>query len=454
MFLLSTNQGNSTIINLVVNIIIFILVFSVSLFFIMRLKNVSKGYKIFFISYIVFWIPLKLLRDYTSIIQKEIDKEIIWLPLMMYGLIGIFIRPLADMLSTKLRNRKIILYMAVIIGIISFIPIIIVQNTATNIIQSLGVGVGASMIGIYELMFKEQYTSNRSFLTVSIMAFPPLIADFASAPIQSIVRMLNLQNQSSSWNLLAILWIIGIVFYAITFVILFFTKEDRMLIGMYHKKEIPINQNNSILFFASLCLVGFLITFVKFSNSGSIATLTIDNLFNKTMPNVSSDVRANLSSYISTAFSLSQLFGTVFLSVFLIKKFNKLIAFSVGIVIWVIYQLVISFNNNPYVYFSLSTLNGFAYGILYNLVLAYVLTLSFRNQKISPMGIYQGVLSIGIMSSSFLIPFLKNLLKNDSASTMINLSLLGGVILLELLFASVYFLDKKIFIKNTENIAE
>ena len=119
----------------------------------------------------------------------------------MYGLVGIFIRPLADWLSLYLKNRKIILYGAVAIGILTFIPIIIYPSTETNVVQSIGVGVGASMIGTYELMFKEQYTKSKSFLTVSIMAFPPLIADFISAPIQSTIKIISSSNNSQSLNL-------------------------------------------------------------------------------------------------------------------------------------------------------------------------------------------------------------------------------------------------------------
>lgn len=448
---------SANILKLIIQLIIFSVVTIGSFVFVFRLKNVSKGYKIFFISYIIFWVPLKMLRDYTSIMQTHLPSDdtiiplingsISWLPLAAYGFVGIFMRPMADWLSLRLKNRKIILYLAIAIGISTFIPIIIHPSTTTNTIQSIGVGVGASMIGTYELMFKEQYTNNKSFLTVSIMAFPPLIADFVGAPIQSIVtasvKEVTAQN-------LSILWIVGIGFYLITFLILFFVKEDRNLVGIIKSNAMDANKKNNLGFFAMLCLVGFLISFVKFSNSGSIATVTIKNL--AIIEKIPSDVQTNLTAYISTIFSLFQLMGTVFLGMFLIKKTNKLSSFSVGVSIWIIYQLIISFIQNPYVYFVSAALNGFAYGILYNLVLAYVLTLSFKNQKIAPMGIYQSTLSIGITASSFLVPFIKSKITDSDVSMIVNLSLLGGIILLELLFVSIFYLDKKIFIPKTQNI--
>ena len=439
----------NNLLEIIINSVIFLVVFSCSLLFVFKLKNVTKGYKIFFISYIVFWIPLKLLRDYTSIIQNQIDSTIVWLPLVMYGLVGIFIRPLADWLSLYLKNRKIILYGAVAIGILTFIPIIIYPSTETNVVQSIGVGVGASMIGTYELMFKEQYTKSKSFLTVSIMAFPPLIADFISAPIQSTIKIISSSNngQSLNLNIFIYLWVVGIGFYIITFLILFFVKEDRSKVGTT-LNNIRLDNNEkktsfkSISLFVLVCMTGFFISFIKFSNSGSIATLTIQNL----AQNIGiQDKIASIQAYLSTIFSLAQLFGTVFVANFLVKKTNKLVSFSIGICLWILFQLVAIFNENPYVYFGVSFFNGFAYGILYNLVLAYVLSMSFKTNKITPMGIYQCILSIGIASSSFLIPYLKEVLKNNQGYLIVNYTLLAAIVVLELIFATAYIFHRQIY---------
>jgi hypothetical protein len=46
-------------------------------------------------------------------------------------------------------------------------------------------------------------------------------------------------------------------------------------------------------------------------------------------------------------------------------------------------------------------LNGFSYGIVYNMILGFVLQRRFNTKKQSPMGIYQAVISLGIMVSNF-----------------------------------------------------
>lgn len=428
---------------LAINFTIFSLVLIFSLIFVFRLKNVSKGYKAFFILYIIFWIPLKLLRDYSSIAQKSIDPSMIPLVLSIYGFVGMLIRPLSDFLSLRLKNRKIILYTAIGIGIVSFLPMAIVPNTATNTLQSIGVGVGASMIGTYELMFKEQYTSNKSFLTVSILAFPPLIADFFAAPIQSLIS--NFASDAAGKIMiskLSYLWVVGILIYAIAFVFLFFIKEDRTLVGSLKNNQINSEKKtHNILFISMICLIGFLISFLKFSNSGSIATLNLDLMANK---NIDTN---ELKAYISTVFSLFQLFGTIIVGNVLIKKLSKLTCFSIGILFWIVYEFIVLFNSNPYLYFAAASLNGFAYGLLYNLILAYVLSLNFKKIKMTPMGVYQCILSFGIATSSFFTSFLKTNMNASyqTSNTIINSVLIVAMVILELIFVSVFFLDWKIF---------
>jgi hypothetical protein len=56
---------------------------------------------------------------------------------------------------------------------------------------------------------------------------------------------------------------------------------------------------------------------------------------------------------------------------------------------------------NPYGYLGIHVLNGFSYGVVYNLILGFILQKTFNDKKKSPMGIYQSVMAIGITGSSF-----------------------------------------------------
>jgi hypothetical protein len=119
---------------------------------------------------------------------------------------------------------------------------------------------------------------------------------------------------------------------------------------------------------------------------------------------------------------------------FLIKKIGKTWCFSIGCVCWIVYQILGIYIINPYGFLGIHILNGFSYGILYNLVLGFVLQKAFKTNKMSPMGVYQGVLSIGITCSYFFTSWLKSepLRQSDFdqyfwMSDIINWSIIGAI---------------------------
>lgn len=71
------------------------------------------------------------------------------------------------------------------------------------------------------------------------------------------------------------------------------------------------------------------------------------------------------------------------------------------------------FISEPLGYFFAHSLNGLAYGILYNFVLGAVLSTQFKKNKITPMGVYQAVLAVGITASGAFTQLIKNNLDQD-----------------------------------------
>lgn len=151
-----------------------------------------------------------LVRPYRGTIQNAIDSNFFTIVIAVYGAIGIFIRIFADIISYLFKYRKIFLYFCAISEIALFIPLIIIPNTATNICSSIGIGIGASCIGTYELLFKEQYGNKKAFLTVSVLAIPPLLANFLTAPIQSIMKTVSTVNGVVDPMIMRWMWLIAL----------------------------------------------------------------------------------------------------------------------------------------------------------------------------------------------------------------------------------------------------
>jgi hypothetical protein len=152
---------------------------------------------------------------------------------------------------------------------------------------------------------------------------------------------------------------------------------------------------------------------------------------------------------LSLLFSFGQLFGGLITGLILINRIGKMWSFTIGCGIWVIYEILGIYILNPYGYLAIHVLNGFSYGVVYNLILGFILQKTFKTQKASPMGIYQSVMAIGIMCSSFFVAWLKQwpLMDNDypsyfRQSEIINWVIIGAIFLSWLVFMYTWMIEK------------
>ena len=448
------NLSQAQIISISVNASIFVIIAISSFLIINKLKFEQSGYKYLFLLYTIFWIPIMLVRPYRGTIQTAIDPQFVTIALSVYGFVGIFVRIFADAINYLFRYRKTFLYICAITELGLFLPLVINPSSATNILSSIGIGIGASCIGTYELLFKEQFGNKKAFLTVSVLSIPPLLANFLTAPIQSLIKTVATTGQSQvDPNILRYLWLIAIPFLLISFIMIFFLKEKRMVAGIQLGYYRDLRKNNQLIikewsFFIILAIIGSLIAFIKFSNSDAMATLHIQNLGSITNNNVSS-----YEGYISVIFSLFQLLAGVLLGTVLIRKMDTIKIFLIGSCSWIVYLISATFIQNPIGYFCVHSLNGFGYGILYNLVLAIVLNISIDNKVITKMGIYQSILSIGITVSSFFTKWLKNLLNNNNPNLYMHDYLIENMILLAIvIIVTILFIGFNMIIKIPKSV--
>lgn len=405
--------SNSQLTSIIVNLVIFIVIAVGSIVIIQKIKLDNKGYKYLFVVYTFFWMPIMLLRSYRGTMQNLLDPQFLWIVTSVYGFVGIFIRLFADFINYLFKYRKAFLYFSLIAQMILLIPIIVNINTLTNILSAVSIGIGASCIGTYELLFKEQYGNGnkKAFLTISILSIPPLLANFITAPIQSIVKIASTVNGHVETNKLIIMWYIGLGLLIIAFIMLMLYKErKRVTYSLINKKieklnTLKIKNNNSNTLFITLAIIGSIIAFVKFSNSGSMGTLHLQNL-----AYYSNNSCQSYEGYLSVVFSIAQLLAGIMVGTYLIKRMNTISIFTIGIVSWIIYCLSSAFIRNPIGYFAIHLLNGFGYGILYNLVLAIVLSITINNRIITKVGLYQSILAIGITVSGWFTNWLKTIL--------------------------------------------
>ncbi|AJQ45270.1 hypothetical protein JM47_01395 [Ureaplasma diversum] len=441
-------------VSVAVNSSIFLLILIASIIFLMKVKFEEKGYKLAYIFYIIFWIPTALVRNLNAPMQNALgDVNLLWLVLGAYGFVGIFIRAFADYMHYLIRYRKAFLLLSIIVMTITYIPILIQPNTTTNIIQTIGVGIGASCIGTYQLLFKEQYLKQKYFLAVSLLSIPPLLANFLTSPIRSMMNALALRESTTKQldpEILKYTWIIGIVFLIVAFVMWFFIKEKRHIAWNLTPLNQTKNETYQIISFILYALAGLLILFIRFSNSGSVASLHIQ-ILNKYI-----DQKAYFyESYLTIVHNLFQLCAGVLMGTVLIKRLSTWQIMMIGCAFFMIYHTAAIFAVTPISFITIHALNGFAYGLVYNVILTIVVIINLRTNKVSAMGIYQSVLAIGITLSGPFVNFVKvgfSLYNKNSTlaaqeyyrhNQTYNLILLGGVIVAAILITAAYWINKK-----------
>ncbi len=437
-----TNQASIMIserykISLIINLVLFLTALTISIIFFWRIKFENKGYKKLFVFYSIFWIPIFLVRSYRGTLHNDlmIDRNLLFLPLSLYGFVGIFFRPLFDYLGIRFKSRKRVIFAALLLQLATFIPIIIKPSFATNLIQTIGVGIAASCIGSFSLWFNEQHAKEKPFLAISILSIPPLIADFVASPVQSLVRTLAITpEKTADVNITKYLWLIGLFAILVNIVFWRFLRENPQFVGLKKgdPKDIIDGSPKKIYCFIVVILFAGIVIFTKFATADGIAQITLQRL-------VGNSNSAPYEGYLSSVFSAAQLLGGVLMGVVGVKYFDKWMVALVGGMFFILYNmsmiLLINSTSIPtlakgQVYLGIQAISGFGYGVLYNLLIAHALSYGFKKNKITPIGVNQTMASIAITFANFFTTFIKDKISTDfvKANTVISYILIATVL--------------------------
>lgn len=396
---------------ILLNILEVLLAFGLAVLCFRFLSIKGKNSRILFMLYIIYWIPCMVTREYTGLIQLHFelwDKGLLlWIPLMAYGVIGIFWRPLSDLFSYHLRSRKSVLYISLALQMVCMVPMFAYPCLATNIVQSIGAGIGASCIGLFNLMFNQQEAKRKVFSTVSILSIPPLLAQLASAGLMDLVTSFENPNHTAQQfvDVVKYLWLIAIIFIVIGFILTIFFKERRRTMWILGSVKQPVNSRKSHAAFGLVIAAVFLVALANWATVGPTCSVEVAYIGNK----LGTDTRG-YEGYTSTIFALGELTGIILCTVWLSQTKNKHYINSetgivaVGFVITVLYLIISAYskilNITTFIWFQ--TINGLGYGLISTVLLGVALKKFFPySNKWSPMSIYNLVLALGTCGGAF-----------------------------------------------------
>lgn len=361
-----------------------------------------------FILLLMFWLSIIVARDYRKLFAKdsidvatfgknfffkggaglsEIEAATI---AAAYGLVSVFARMPLLALADVFKNKKFFIGLSLVVVFSSSLLVLINPSYNSFYFSSLAFGLGASLLAMFNVLFSESFSKEKALVSVSILSIAPLFAEFIAAPLQSYATSFTPRAYS-------ILWFLSAIFALICFIFLFFIKEKKEVVNAYtvsHFKEVVLDYR-----FIVICVVGVLISFIRFSSSGNNFTTYASLIGMDTV----------LVAYLGVIFSVCQLISGVLMGTILTKKIGVFKTLIIGLTLSASFTLLCVYITNPTTLFFIYSLNGFGYGLTYNVLIGIALQ-SFRPQ-IRPvsMGVFQTFFGLGIYFGDKIYAYVKKI---------------------------------------------
>lgn len=399
-------------VGIAINLVIFIFSLVGTFALVKKLKFEDNNSRIIFLLYIIYWISPLLCRDYASMVHVHLDigdsGKLMWIPVITFGLVGVLWRPLNDVLTYKFKSRKLIIYLSILIQFLTLLTFLLYPCFATNIVQSVGCGVGASGIGLFTLMFNENQKSYKKILTISLFSLPPIIAGFIVSALESFVAAF-IPSEHTTTEYLNIIWfvyLIALVFIITSFILAFFIKEKRATLYQDNTRKEPIQSQSGHWKMVLLCLCAVCLTFIRWATAGPFAGMQLTYIASEKAVDTSL-----WEGYLGVVYSFGCLLGSIISAICIVKSNSKVyqpIVVGVGIFSIIIYLIITSCFVNVPVYFWMHMVNGISFGLMWNIFMEIVLNKFYKKQNVvTPIGVFNMSLSVGISLGSMFIGMIR-----------------------------------------------
>ena len=300
-----------------------------------------------------------------------------------YGLMSLIVRLPMFIASDIFRRRKIFVQISLFLLIVTSFLVAFNGSYTTLYLSSLSLGISATMLALFNVMFSETFSKEKAALSVSILSVAPLLAEFIAAPIQYIFTI----NEYKHFNYM---WIVSGILAVATFILTFMMKDYRPVnSGFSFDKVKVVLKHGSFIY---VCIMALLLSFVKFATSGANMIA-----YGKTSLGMSPLMLA----YMDAVFAIPQLIAGVLVGVYFTRKWGlqKTLLFMFGCAL--AFYIIALYVNNPYIIYFSYILNGLGYGGAYNVLISLAMQYFDREYRNVSMGIYQAFFALGIFYGDY-----------------------------------------------------
>ena len=379
--------------------IVFILIL---VYYLSKKFELKKEQIIIFWILVLFWTAISIIRAYrklyaiTPIEQGGLSLTPILAAQIAagYGLMSLIVRLPMFLASDIFKRRKVFIQIALFLLILTSFLVAFNANYLILYLYSLSLGISATMLALFNVIFSETFSKDKAAVSVSILSIAPLLAEFMAAPIQYILTM----NTYKQFNYM---WLVSGIIALITFVLTFMMKDYRPVDSDFSFNKVKVVLKHKS--FIYICLLAVLLSFIKFSTSGANMIT-----YGKTDLNMTPLMLA----YIDAVFAVPQLIAGVLVGVYLTRKWGiqKTLLFLLGCLL--AFYIIALYVNNPYIIYFSYTLNGLGYGGAYNILIALAMQYFDREYRNVSMGIYQAFFALGIYYGDYVYVWIAKHIKH------------------------------------------
>lgn len=371
--------------------LIMIVLILVLVYYLTKKFELKKDQIIIFWILVLFWSAISIIRAYRKLyaITPVENGGLSLTPLLAsqiaagYGLMSLIVRLPMFIASDIFRRRKIFVQISLFLLIVTSFLVAFNGNYTTLYLSSLSLGISATMLALFNVMFSETFSKEKAALSVSILSVAPLLAEFIAAPIQYIFTI----NEYKHFNYM---WIVSGILAVATFILTFMMKDYRPVnSGFSFDKVKVVLKHGSFIY---VCIMALLLSFVKFATSGANMIA-----YGKTSLGMSPLMLA----YMDAVFAIPQLIAGVLVGVYFTRKWGlqKTLLFMFGCAL--AFYIIALYVNNPYIIYFSYILNGLGYGGAYNVLISLAMQYFDREYRNVSMGIYQAFFALGIFYGDY-----------------------------------------------------
>ena len=371
--------------------LIMIVLILVLVYYLTKKFKLKKDQIIIFWILVLFWSAISIIRAYRKLyaITPVENGGLSLTPLLAsqiaagYGLMSLIVRLPMFIASDIFRRRKIFVQISLFLLIITSFLVAFNGSYTTLYLSSLSLGISATMLALFNVMFSETFSKEKAALSVSILSVAPLLAEFIAAPIQYIFTI----NEYKHFNYM---WIVSGILAVATFILTFMMKDYRPVNSGFSLDKVKVVLKHGS--FIYVCIMALLLSFVKFATSGANMIA-----YGKTSLGMSPLMLA----YMDAVFAIPQLIAGVLVGVYFTRKWGlqKTLLFMFGCAL--AFYIIALYVNNPYIIYFSYILNGLGYGGAYNVLISLAMQYFDREYRNVSMGIYQAFFALGIFYGDY-----------------------------------------------------